>query len=226
MLGHPRVQAVLHWLVGKAGSWVMRLLMCTVRVTGYPPGQRPPAPEGHKAGIFVLWHHSLLLAVYRFRDQGNLALISQHGDGEYIARIAEELGFHTVRGSSTRGGARALVELRRKAREGRHVGIATDGPRGPRQVVHVGAVFLAQVTGMPISPFISGLSDCWELPSWDRFRIPKPFSRAVARFGAPVFIPKDASAEELECYRQQLQDVMCSMQDEVDAQARLGSRTP
>ena len=208
--------SILFWLVGKLGSWLVRLLVCTVRIQGPPPKFRPPLPGGHANGIFAMWHHSLLVCVYRYRRQGVRVLISQHRDGEYIARIAQELGFTATRGSTTRGGARALMELRGRVHEGRDIAITTDGPRGPRQVVQKGAVFLAQVTGLPVTPAIVGLANYWEAPSWDRLRIPKPFSRAILRFGDPIVVPKDVTDEGLERYRQQLQDAMQTMQDELD----------
>ena len=211
---------MVFWLVGKLGWLVMHLLLCTVRVSGPRPRKRPPLPDGAQHGVYAIWHHSLLLAVYRHRNQGALALISQHRDGEYIARVAQELGFEPVRGSTTRGGARAVIELRRKLREGREVAITTDGPRGPRQQVQMGALFLAQVTGLPVVPYIIGLQSFWQMPSWDRFRIPKPFSRAVTRFGQPIVIPKDLSAKDLARCRQQLQHAMCALQDQLDAEAQ------
>ena len=211
---------MVFWLVGKLGWLVMHLLLCTVRVSGPRPRERAPLLKRAQRAVHAIWHHSLLLATYRYRNQGVLTLISQHRDGEYIARIAQELGFVSARGSTTRGGARALIELRNKLRQGRDVAITTDGPRGPRQQVQMGVVFLAQVTGLPLVPYVIGLQSFWEMPSWDRFRIPKPFSRAVARFGKPVVIPKGAPPEELKRCRQQLQDAMCALQHEVDAEVQ------
>lgn len=209
-------QSLVFWLVGKLGALLTRLLICTIRVQGPPPKSRPPLPGSHRNGIYAMWHHSLLLCVYRYRGQGIRVLISQHRDGEYIARIAHGLGFTTTRGSTTRGGARALMELREKVHDGDDIAFTTDGPKGPRQIVQKGAVFLAQVTGLPVVPAIVGLARYWEIPSWDRFRIPKPFSRAMLQFGDPIVVPRQVTDEGLEAFRQQLQDTMQAMQDALD----------
>lgn len=215
---HPWKQSLIFWLVGKLGGLIARLLMCTVRFEGARPRHRPPLPRGHRNGVYAMWHHSQAYCVYSHRDQGIRILISQHRDGEYIARIAEEMGFRPVRGSSTRGGARAMIEMRQRARDGDDIAITTDGPKGPRHVVQRGAVFLAQATGLPLIPAIIGASAFWEAPSWDRFRVPKPFSRAKLQFGEPIVVPQGLSIKELEPYRQQLQDAMRELQAQLDAE--------
>ena len=215
---HTWQQSLIFWLVGKLASLVVRMLMCTVRSVGERPRCRPPLPDGHRNGVYAMWHHSQVYCVYSHRNQGIGILISQHRDGEYVARVAAEMGFRPVRGSSTRGGARAMMEMRQRARKGDDIAITTDGPRGPRHVVQRGAVFLAQATGLPLIPAIIGGSAYWEAPSWDRFRIPKPFSRAKLQFGEPIVVPQGLSIRELEPYREQLQSAMRELQDQLDAE--------
>jgi len=111
-----------------------------------------------------------------------------------------------------------MMEMRQRARDGDDIAITTDGPKGPRHVVQRGAVFLAQATDLPLTPAIMGASAFWEVPSWDRFRIPKPFSRAKLQFGEPMVVPQGLAIKELEPYRQQLQDAMRELQDQLDAE--------
>ena len=147
-------------------------------------------------------------------------LISQHSDGEYIAQVINRLGFGVVRGSTTRGGIRALKALVDKIREGCPVAITPDGPRGPRFVVQTGVIYLGKKTQLPVIPVVVGLSSYWELPSWDRFRIPKPFSRALMLYGDPIHIPPNISEEEMEHHRLKLEQIMREMVERVDSLIR------
>ena len=126
--------------------------------------------------IFAFWHGRILGGLYYFRDRGIVVITSQNFDGEWIARIIERFGFGTARGSTSRGGARALVQLRRDLAAGRPVGFTVDGPRGPARVAQPGAVWLAGATGHPILPFHVEADRFWEAPSWDRTQVPKPFA--------------------------------------------------
>ena len=214
---HSRGERVLFWLVGKLGKWLIRLLASTARYRGPQARWRPELPDGHRHAVYAIWHHSLLLGVYRHRNQGIRVIISQSKDGEYLARIAHEMGFRTTRGSTTRGGARALMELRQKAEEDPgDIVFTVDGPKGPRHVVQQGALYLAQISGLPLVPAVYGMTRRWEVPSWDRFRIPKPFARVLHVYGEPMLVPKDSTREELEAIRQRLQDALCAMQDRAD----------
>lgn len=146
------------------------------------------APLGQNASpvIFAFWHGRLLPLTFLHRDQGSVVLVSQHRDGEVIARILDSLGYVTARGSTTRGGARGFRELIRRAGEGRDIGITPDGPRGPREVAQAGVVAAARVTGLPIVPMSAAVSPAWTLESWDRFVVPKPFARVFVRYEAPI----------------------------------------
>lgn len=192
-------------VVGLLGPIVLRLLCWTLRIEEQPAGSsRRMFSEGPK-GIIAFWHATMLVLVYQGQGQGIRVLISRHTDGEYIARVIKNMGFGVVRGSSTRGGAGAMINMVKEAEDGHFLAVTPDGPRGPREVAQSGIIFLAKKTGLPILPIGLGYSNCWRLPSWDGFRIPKPFSRVVLAFGEPIRVPPELGEEELEDYRQKLE---------------------
>jgi lysophospholipid acyltransferase (LPLAT)-like uncharacterized protein len=139
--------------------------------------------------VLAFWHGRILPATWHFRDRNIVVITSQNFDGEWIARIIERFGYGTARGSSSRGGARALVQMRRDLAAGRPVAFTVDGPRGPRQVAQPGAPFLAAATGHPILPFHIEVERYWTTRSWDRPQIPKPFSRVAVVIGPPMTVP-------------------------------------
>ena len=142
--------------------------------------------------IAAFWHGRLLMMPFALAEIDAAILISQHRDGEYISRIAEHLGLVVVRGSATRGGARAFKQLLLGLREGRHVGITPDGPKGPPHLAKSGVIELARLSGMPILPVAFGAWPRTLLGSWDRFLIPHPFGRGVYVWGEPIYVPADA----------------------------------
>src|SRR5204863_7246023 len=132
-----------------------------------------------KAGrqpIFAFWHGRILPATLFWRDRGIVVMTSRNFDGEWIAGIIRRFGYGTARGSRSRAGARALVQLRRDLAGGRPAAFTTDGPRGPARVAQAGAVFLAGATGQPLLPFHIEADRFWTMKSWDRTQVPKPFS--------------------------------------------------
>ncbi len=218
---YSKREAALFWLVGKLGKHLLRLLFSTVRYDAPPVDYRPEMPGGGRYGVYGIWHHSLLFAAHRYIGQPFRAIISRSKDGEYIARIAQELGYKITRGSTTRGGMRALRELYRKAgEEAGDIVFTVDGPKGPRHEVQPGAVYLAQITGLPLTPAAYGVSRCWEAPSWDRFRVPLPFARVVQLVGRPRLVPADATREELDALRAEFQNELRALQEEADRRAR------
>ncbi len=175
----PRQRLALAIVPHLAAS-LIRLLGSTLRyrdVTdpGTIPGDQLPGPS-----IFVFWHRSLLVCAHRFRQQNIAILVSQSFDGELIARTVERLGFLAVRGSSSRAGSSGLRNLARAYAAGRICAITADGPRGPALVAKPGAAHLAHLVGAPsIGAFYAVPVNAWQLRSWDRFLIPKPFSRVL-----------------------------------------------
>jgi lysophospholipid acyltransferase (LPLAT)-like uncharacterized protein len=162
------------------------------------------AREG-RLPIYTFWHDRIFAGTYFFRRRRIVIMTSQSFDGEYIARFIQRLGYGAVRGSSTRGGVGALVELTRLVRKGCPAGFSIDGPRGPRHVAKMGAVLLAKKTGQAVLPFGVNAERFWSLKSWDRMQIPKPFSRVCVRFAPPIHVPAEADEETLHAKRDELQ---------------------
>jgi lysophospholipid acyltransferase (LPLAT)-like uncharacterized protein len=193
----PRVVALLLRLVG------MTLRFEVIAEPGAVPAT-PPAK-----GIFCFWHRCTLPCAWYFRKFRCSILISQSYDGELIARTLGRLGFNAVRGSSSRGGAAGLWALKNVIADGMPTVFTTDGPRGPIYETKMGPVKLAQVTGAQIGSFYLLPERAWVANSWDRFLVPKPFSRVVVSWGRAVDAPPtEAGAEALEAKRLELQATM------------------
>jgi len=163
------------------------------------------AAEGHQP-IMAFWHGRILPATYYFRRRGIVVITSENFDGEWIARIIERFGFGTARGSSSRGGLKALLQLTREMTAGKPAGFTVDGPRGPARVAQPGAVWLAKATGNPVLPFHLEARKHWTLRSWDRTQIPKPFSTVSIVIGEPFYVPRDADDEKIEAARELLDE--------------------
>ena len=156
--------------------------------------------SGHQP-VMAFWHGRILPATFYFRRRGIVVITSENFDGEWIARIIERFGYGTARGSTTRGGHRAMVQLVRAMRAGKPAGFTLDGPRGPARVAQPGAVWLAHATGNPILPFHLEAASAWTLRSWDRTQIPKPFTNVALVVGEPIPVGADATESELESAR-------------------------
>src|SRR3954471_4578152 len=135
--------------------------------------------------IFSLWHGHLLPLLWHHRDQGVAVLISEHKDGELVARAALSLGFGLIRGSTTKGAGRALISMVRTLQSGKEVAITPDGPRGPARKFAPGALVAAQRSGAMILPVAMAADRAWRLRSWDGFVIPKPFARVIVAYSDP-----------------------------------------
>ncbi len=176
----PTPQRLALALIPPLAATLIRLLGSTLRYQdrtdpGTIPGDQIPGPS-----IYVFWHRSLLACAHRFRHKQIAILISQSFDGELIARTVERLGFLAVRGSSSRAGASGLRNLARAYAAGHICAITADGPRGPAMVAKPGAAQLAGLVHVPrIGAFYALPLRAWQLRSWDRFLIPKPFSRVL-----------------------------------------------
>ena len=158
--------------------------------------------------VFCLWHNRLFAGTYFLRGRGIVVITSQSRDGEYIARFLKRFGFGTVRGSSTRGGVKALVEMIRLMRSGHAMAFTVDGPRGPRYEAKSGAILLAKKTGNPLLPFTVECERFWTIGSWDRLQIPKPFTRARFEMGEPIEVAATVRDDEIELKRLELQDAL------------------
>jgi lysophospholipid acyltransferase (LPLAT)-like uncharacterized protein len=157
-----------------------------------------------KQPILACWHGRILPGTLFWRDRGFVVITSQNFDGEWIARIIERFGYGTARGSTSRGGARALVQLRRSLSAGKPVAFTIDGPRGPARTAQAGVAWLAGATKHPILPFHTESDRFWTMNSWDRTQVPKPFSRVQVAIGEPIWVP-DTSEDTVETVRKEIE---------------------
>ena len=189
---------------------IIRAVGSTLRYSVEGQEHWDEAARGGALPIYTFWHDRVFLGTYFFRRRGIVVMTSRSFDGEYIARFIQRFGYGAARGSSTRGGVGALVEMTRLVRRGCPTAFTIDGPRGPRHVAKMGALLLAKKTGQPVLPFSVNAERFWEVPSWDRFQIPKPFTRATVRIASPIHVPADASDSALEAKREELQRALDS----------------
>jgi len=158
-----------------------------------------------KRPIMAFFHGRVLTATYFFRDRGIVVMISENFDGEWIARIIERFGYGTSRGSTSRGGQRALLKLKRDMEQGRPAGFAVDGPRGPARKVQPGVIWLAKLTGNPVVPFHMEASHYWSLNSWDRTQIPLPFSTVALAVGKPIDVAAEVNEAGIDAKRAEVE---------------------
>jgi len=181
------------------GRGFLQMLARTWRIRVVNAGHLHKLRESGRPFIFALWHGQLLPLLWHHRGQGVLVLISEHRDGEMVARAAESLGYGLIRGSTTRGADRALISLVRELKSGHEVAITPDGPRGPAETFAPGALVAAQRSDSFILPVAASADRAWRLRSWDRFVIPKPFARVTIAYATPTKVSATtsrAAAEE------------------------------
>jgi len=198
-------QKVVIYLAERAFYLLIKSIGATIRyeTEGWENFQK--IERDGKIPIYCFWHDRIFAGTYFFRDRGIVVITSQSFDGEYIARFIKRFGYGAVRGSSTRGGIGALVEMIRLMRRGLPMGVTVDGPKGPRYVAKSGAIILAKKTGNPLMPFVVETKKFWTVNSWDKLQIPKPFTRARVFIADPVYVAADAGDAEIENKRLELQ---------------------
>jgi lysophospholipid acyltransferase (LPLAT)-like uncharacterized protein len=186
-------------LIVPLGALVIRLLAWTWRIRMVNPEAVAGLRAANAPYVFACWHGQMLPLLWAHRGQGIAILVSEHRDGEIITRIARTIGFNAVRGSTSRGGGRALLGLVAELQRGRPVAVTPDGPRGPAGTFAPGALVAAQRAGVPLLTVGAYASSAWRLKSWDRFLIPKPFARVNVAYGGPERVggdsPREAAAE-------------------------------
>jgi len=183
-------------LIGLAGKGLINLIFGSMRiqVVGFEAVQQ--LVESKKI-IFVFLHSRLLMISYLYQGWGGAIMVSHSKDGEIIARISSLQGYRIVRGSTSRGGARAMVNMIRILKEeGCTGGIIPDGPRGPRYKVQPGVIALGRKTGYPIIPISYSAQRIKAFDSWDRFILPYPCTKGTFIYGNPIFVPKDSMPKE------------------------------
>lgn len=191
----------------RVGTGIIKVLGNTWRIRVVGQERINSLRSNSKPFIFSLWHGHLLPLLWHHRNEGISILISEHRDGELIARTAELLGYNTVRGSSTRGAERALLGLVRALNEGKEVAITPDGPRGPAYTYAPGALIAAQRSGALILPIVARANRAWHLKSWDKFMIPKPFAKITVGYGEPTTVNADSPRGAAE-HAERLQEAM------------------
>jgi lysophospholipid acyltransferase (LPLAT)-like uncharacterized protein len=187
-------QRMMLGLVTWVGFLGIRLICPTLKWDVTIEESGPPKASPDRI-IYVFWHRAVFLATYFYRNRGIRVMTSSSFDGEYIARIIEKFGYKAVRGSSTRGAVRALLGMHTEVEAGYSVAFTIDGPKGPLYVAKPGPVLLARNTQAPIMPFYIAAENAWVLKSWDRFVIPKPFSRVHVRVGRFIRVPAEVTSE-------------------------------
>jgi lysophospholipid acyltransferase (LPLAT)-like uncharacterized protein len=198
------------------GAIAIRLLGLTWRMEWRGTSNYDAARRVGKQAIFAFWHGRLLVLSYSHRGRDIQVLASEHRDGDLMGRAITWLGFGHRKGSTSRGGARALRELAAVLKSGLDVGLTVDGPRGPRGVVHQGAVELSRMTGSVIVPISNASRPRRLFRSWDRFQLPAPFAKVVVAYGEPLLVPEDADADERESLRLEVQRRLNDLTAELD----------
>lgn len=196
---------------------LVRLIGLTIRLKTEGWEEAQALPGGR---IYLGWHGRTVLAALLFRGRGVWTIISQSRDGEMQNRIFSLFGFRTIRGSSGRGGVKAAIESIRALKQGGEMAFTPDGPRGPSGVVQGGVMLMARKSGAALVPVGVSASRRWLVKSWDRFMVPKPFSQGLMIFGSPLYVPADASEEEIEAVRLKLEGEMHRLEQE--AERRMG----
>jgi len=193
--------SLISWIASAVVGLIGRTLRMTITFEeGSMPGLHQISP-----GIYPFWHRCVLPATWLFRNHGIGVLTSLSRDGEYIAQVIRRFGFVPVRGSSSRGGQRGLLEMGTMVKAGGAVAFTIDGPRGPRYVAKKGPVMLSRLTGIPITAFYVAVEKAWILGTWDAMLIPKPFSRAYVRVAKNIFVPPDADDAALDRHHAEMQ---------------------
>ena len=211
-------QRIVLSLIVAMGSTLIRLIGSTLRVAvSFEEGAQETLEQ--RPLIASFWHSCIIPATYICRGLGVRVMSSYSYDGEYMGRIIKKLGYVPVKGSSSRNPVRALLGLRRALEDGWTVAFTLDGPRGPRHKVKPGPAALGRSTGLPLTAFHAGVEKAWVLNSWDRMMIPKPFSRVLLRFGKLIYVPPNASDEDLARCNDELQGTLDRVCEFADANA-------
>lgn len=195
------INNILIRVVPKILSWTMRVWFGSCRVKMHNCDIMLSSPKEGPNIVASFWHYSIIFIIYFVRKYPATVMVSASSDGEYIARLAQEFGFRTVRGSKNNKGVEALKGMLRGVKKGDSGAVVADGSQGPPRVAQPGALLVAAKTGRPIVPMAWSASNYFTINSWDKTAVPKPFSRVDIYFGEPLYIPRKLDAEELEKYR-------------------------
>lgn len=209
--------------VGASGAWLVRRLVGTCRFHfryADPTVDPAVARRTGQRYIYAFFHEVMLFPAYYWAWPEMQILISDHRDGELITQVVRRLGFSVVRGSTTRGGTRALREMTHRIDRG-HLCVTPDGPRGPRRHVQQGLVYLSSRTGLPIVGAGMAFRRPWRARSWDRFAVPRPFGVAACVVPPPLRVPPDADRDTIEDCRREVERRMQAATLEAEAWVEL-----
>jgi lysophospholipid acyltransferase (LPLAT)-like uncharacterized protein len=184
-------------IIGRLGPFALRRLSRSWKYERIGVQNWEAAGGGEQGLLLALWHGRMVCGMPGHADRGFAVLVSHSHDGELIARMLARFGYRTIRGSSSKGGARAVREMLDQVQQDSVIVITPDGPRGPRHSMNPGLSWLARETGFPVVPMGYACDKAWYLKSWDRFTLPKFGARLVLSYGEPVRVSKDAGDEEL-----------------------------
>ena len=219
---HPYVRQALAMLGAGAGIWLRSTI--DWRAVYADPAADTAHPEHRDRYVYATWHEGLLMPTLLRGGPRMLALASESSDGDIIAQAMRYLGWNMARGSSSRGGVSAMMKYLRE--DDRHATITVDGPRGPRRVMSMGAIFLASKLNLPVVCVGSGYQRPWRFRSWDRFAMPKPYSRGRAVYGPPMRMPAGLERGDLEGYRLWFENLLNWLTTEAEEWAESGKRRP
>ena len=217
----PLRKIIKNFLYGRIlpylGIVIIKLISLTYRITVLDGENEKSVLEKGLHPIYASWHQRFFPGISFFNRRKPIAIIvSLSRDGDLISKIIELMGWHAVRGSSSRGGFQALRDVRKLANEGYSLGHIVDGPRGPFGIVKPGIVTIARLSGMPILPTIISAKSKWTFESWDKFILPKPFSKIKIKFGMPVYLNSRAEKKDMDQYRHLLEEQLKKQYAELD----------
>ena len=201
---HSLIKRMQATLISSVGYRLISLLGATLRWRTEGLEYLDAIGGSNRQPIMAFWHGRILPATYFFRRRGIVVITSENFDGEWIAGIIQRFGYGTARGSTSRGGRKALLQLTREMTAGKPAGFTVDGPRGPARIAQPGAVWLAKATGNPVVPFHLEADRHWTLNSWDRTQIPKPRATVALVVGEPFEVSGDADDTGIEAARSEL----------------------
>lgn len=214
-----RWRAVRPVVLARLAYWLVRLIGSSLRVRR----EGMEKSDGYPARIYCGWHGRSLIFANEFRGRGFNVIISNSNDGDLQASVFTRLGYKIIRGSSARGGERALVEAIRALRRDESLAMTPDGPRGPSGVLQPGVVFMAKKSGAVLVPVGISATPRMLAKSWDKYMVPCPFGRAELIFGEPIKVDADASDEAVEAVRRLLESEIHRLEKETELRCGYGS---
>lgn len=197
-------------------AWKVVYIICKTLSIEQRGSDREFYHNGGKPVIYVIWHGRMMVPLFCRKDRGVYILVSQHRDGELVTSTVLASGNKTVRGSTTRGGARALVRMVRLVKSGFKIAVTPDGPKGPRFHLHAGLVYVAAKSGVPVIPMTAGVRRAFYFKSWDSFQLPLPFTKAVYMIGEPYNVTGGLDDANIEYHRAELEKRLIELTDEAD----------